>query len=104
MVALAEKGRVACLDLSAAGQGRLRWKFPAQGSLGQISGRPALGQLGVYLADTGGMLYCLDAETGAERWRVDVGSPISTGLATHDGRIYVPTRGSGLLCFQEGEE
>jgi outer membrane protein assembly factor BamB len=93
-----------CLDLSTEGQGRLRWRFPAQGSLGQLSGRPAIGRLGIYLADTGGMLYSIDPETGAERWRVDVGSQISTGLAAHDGRIYVPTRGGGLLCFEEGED
>lgn len=29
----------------------------------------------VYFADTGGMIYCLDAATGAERWKVDCRAP-----------------------------
>src|SRR5262249_3509657 len=29
----------------------------------------------VYFADTGGWMYCLDAETGTERWKVDTRAP-----------------------------
>ncbi len=100
-VSVAE-GRVVAIDLTRPGQ--LAWRFPAQGNAGTLAAAPGIGQRGVYIADQQGTLRCLDAATGAERWHADLGSPASSGLLVHEGRIFIPTRAGLLLCFEEGEE
>ena len=100
-VAVAE-GRVVAVDLARPGQ--LVWRFPAQGTAGALAAAPVIGQRGVYIADQQGTLRCLDAATGVERWHADLGSPASSGLLVHEGRIFIPTRAGMLVCFEEGEE
>ncbi|HEX3134505.1 MAG TPA: PQQ-binding-like beta-propeller repeat protein, partial [Planctomycetota bacterium] len=100
-VAVAE-GRVVAVDLARPGQ--LAWRFPAQGTTGPLAIAPAIGQRGVYIADLQGTLRCLDAATGVERWHADLGSPPSSGILVHDGRLFVPTRAGALVCFEEGDE
>ncbi len=95
------EGSLLFLDLANPGQ--LIKRFPAQGKLGTLAGTPAVGRLGVYVADDNGMLYCVDRQTGIERWRSDLGSKVKTGPLAYEGRIYVPTTDS-LHCFEEGEE
>lgn len=100
-VSVAE-GRVVAVDLARPGQ--LAWRFPAQGSIGALAAPPAIGQRGVYVADQQGTLYCIDATTGTKRWQADLGSPPSSGMLVHEGRIYIPTKTGTLVCFEEGEE
>ncbi len=100
-VSVAE-GRVVAVDLARPGQ--LVWRFPAQGSAGALTAAPAIGQRGVYVADQQGTLRCLDAASGVERWHADLGSPASSGILVHEGRIFVPTRAGMLVCFEEGDE
>ena len=101
-VTLAE-GRVQCLDLTRSGQ--LRWLAPAKGtSLGNLVGSPTLGRNGLYIADSNGVLLCLDPQTGATRWKVDLGGTAVGGALAVDGRVLVPLRNSQLVCFEEGEE
>jgi outer membrane protein assembly factor BamB len=101
-VAVAE-GRVTAIDLARPGQ--LLWRFPAQGAIAaQIPGAPTIGIRGIYFADGNGTLHCLDAQTGAERWKTDLGSPVTTGILAHEGRIYIPTHGGSLICLEEGED
>lgn len=102
-VSLNDDGRVVALDCSVAGRGRLRWRFPADGSIGTITGPPAMGQNGLYVADTSGRLYCIDPTDGSQLWRVDLGSGATTGVLAREGRLFVATRSGGLLCFEEGE-
>ncbi|MFT3882167.1 MAG: PQQ-binding-like beta-propeller repeat protein [Gemmatales bacterium] len=42
---------------------------------GGIFGSALVADGSVYFADTGGMIYCLDAASGAERWKVDCRAP-----------------------------
>jgi len=100
-VAVAE-GQVVALDLQHPGQPL--WRFPAQNSIGQIAGGPVVGAHAVYVADANGIIHALDFETGAERWRADLGSPAVAGLLAWDGRVFVPTRSGHLVCFDEGDD
>lgn len=100
-VAVAE-GRVVAVDLARPGQ--LLWRFPAQGTSGALAAPPVIGQRGVYIADQQGTLRCLDPATGAERWHADLGSPASSGILAHEGRLFIPTRAGLLVCFEEGDE
>jgi tetratricopeptide (TPR) repeat protein len=97
-----EEGRVVAVDLDRPGQ--LAWKFPNQGAIGALVGAPALGARGLYVADGAGLLRCLDPATGVERWRADLGGPVAGGVLVHEGRVYAPTRGGVLHCFEEGDE
>ncbi|MBA3845767.1 MAG: PQQ-binding-like beta-propeller repeat protein [Planctomycetes bacterium] len=95
-------GAVVALDLDNVGQ--QRWRFPAQGAIGAIAGSPAVGRRGIYVGDDQGHLYCLDRDTGVERWQVDLGAKIVGGILAHEGRIFVPAFGGSLSCFDEGED
>jgi outer membrane protein assembly factor BamB/tetratricopeptide (TPR) repeat protein len=96
------EGRVIAADLGHPGT--LLWRFPAQGTVGPLIGRPALGNRGLYIADQQGTLHCIDIQSGQLRWKADLGSPASAGIAALDGHVYVPLRNGQLLCFEEGED
>lgn len=49
----------------------------------------------LYLGGSDGIVYALDAATGAEQWRVDTGSPIVTDLINEEGVLYFATQGDG---------
>jgi outer membrane protein assembly factor BamB len=100
-VSVAE-GRELALDLEHPGQ--LLWRYPAQGTLGPLRGAPVIGNRGLYVADANGILHCIDPDSGSERWRVDVGSPVNLGILAHDGSVYIATKGGSVLCFAEGEQ
>ena len=91
------------LDCSRSGRGRLLWRFPAEGKTETLTGLPALGRNGLYVADTSGRLYCINPEDGSLIWRVDLGSGATTGVLAHEGRLFVATRSGELLCFEEGD-
>jgi outer membrane protein assembly factor BamB len=56
----------------------------------------------VYFADTGGWIYCLDAETGAERWKVDSRAP--TFPDAHFNNLFMgsPILADGKVVFSGG--
>ena len=83
------------------GHSRSAWRFPADGRLSSLVGQAALGKNGIYLADQNGIMYCIDFN-GKERWRVDLGSSPTTGILAVDGKLFIGTRSSELLCFEEG--
>lgn len=96
------EGRVVAADLDKPGQ--ISWIFPAQSPMPPVAGAPAVGRHGIYVVDTSGSLHCLDPETGAERWRTEVGSQVLTGILALDNRLYIPTRSGTIVCFEEGDE
>ena len=93
-------GALIALDLKKPG--RVLWRYPAEGNLGKISGKAAIGNNGVYVADSTGNLNCIDTLTGKQLWTVDLLSAANTGVLTHDGRIFVGTRAGSLICLEEG--
>jgi tetratricopeptide (TPR) repeat protein len=102
-VSQTEIGGVTALVLDRPQERSVRWRFPSEGQIGSIPGPPAVGKNGIYVADANGILYCIDRETGKERWKADLQSGVVTGVAAADGRIYVGTRNGMLMCFEEGD-
>ena len=56
----------------------------------------------VYFADTGGWLYCLDAATGAERWKVDTRGPAFPGSHWNSISMASPILADGKVVFAGG--
>lgn len=101
---LVEGGGLVALNLDRTNERAIRWRFPSEGQIGSIPGAPAIGRNGIYIADANGILYCIDIETGKERWRYDLTSGVSTGIGASAGKVYVGTRNGFLQCFEEGQD
>jgi len=56
----------------------------------------------VYFADTGGWIYCLDARTGAERWKVDTRAPAFPGAHWNNMLMASPVLADGKVVFGGG--
>ena len=56
----------------------------------------------VYFADTGGWMYCLDAGTGAERWKVDTRAPTFPGAHFINLLMASPILADGKIIFAGG--
>lgn len=71
--------------------GSTRWSHQLSGS--PVNSRPVVIGSTLYAGSTDGTLYALDTATGNEQWRVDIGSPIATGLVNEDSVLYFATAG-----------
>ncbi len=58
----------------------------------------------VLIATKAGRLVSLNAATGAENWRVDLGVGMSSGLGGDASRLAVVTQGNALLVLEQGKE
>ena len=56
----------------------------------------------VYFADTGGWIYCLDARTGAERWKVDSRAATFPGAHWNNLLMASPIMADGKVVFGGG--
>lgn len=56
----------------------------------------------VYFADTGGWMYCLDAATGAERWKVDSRAATFPGAHWNNLLMASPIMADGKVVFGGG--
>ena len=104
-------------------EGELRWVYrnPAQRSvLPPSDGAPVTEKLrgaasaagifcsalvsggAVYYADTGGWMYCLDADTGVERWKVDTRGPAFPGAHFNNVLMASPILADGKVVFGGG--
>lgn len=106
-----------------APDGTLLWKYrnpsrpsvlpPASGAPVTEKLRTAASQAGifssalvagdrVFFADTGGWMYCLDARSGAERWKVDTRSPQFPGSHFNNLLMASPILADGKVIFGGG--
>jgi outer membrane protein assembly factor BamB len=58
----------------------------------------------VYIADCGGMVYCLDAETGRTCWTHQTKGEIWGCTMVADGRVYVGSRRGDFWVFAAGRD
>jgi len=80
-------GRMVCLEIGNDLQPKVIWDnrkvFRTQCTASIYNGK-------VYIADTAGMLHCLDAETGEHHWRYDLGHYVECrSQIVADGKVYV---------------
>ena len=53
----------------------------------------------VYFGNPGGFLFCVDAETGEEIWKFEMGGAISVGAAIYDGKVYAGQQGGERFFY-----
>jgi outer membrane protein assembly factor BamB len=58
----------------------------------------------VYVADCGGRVHCVDAETGKPCWTHDAGAEIWASTLVADGKVYIGTRRGHFWILAAGKE
>jgi outer membrane protein assembly factor BamB len=83
--------------------GGLQWRVQTGG---MVQSSAALHDGTVYIGSGDGLLYALDASTGAQRWRFRTGRAISSTPAVADGLVFVGSRDNTFWAVDErtGEE
>lgn len=90
---------VVALDVEA---GERKWTFGRNQS-GSVTGTPTLGaeNRSLYVGTSNERVYCLDAETGDERWHRDVFGPVVASLAVQPPLIVAVTGTGEVYAFEE---
>jgi quinoprotein glucose dehydrogenase len=98
----------------------IAWTWDSGDPTGPLGGRgkppafeatPAYADGILYVSTPLGTVAALDAEMGAERWRVNLGVPTDRGYSdpanrgptVHGDRLYVGTIDARLVCLQRGD-
>jgi hypothetical protein len=85
-------GTVVAVDTTS---GATAWTHELSGS--PVESAPVLVGTTLCIASTDGVVYALDAaDSGAELWRVDTGSAVTTDLQVCDGVLYFANQGDGV--------
>ncbi len=82
----------------------MAWQQQAQGPFGPWS--PAVVGGSVFVGDESGFVTAFDETTGVQRWQLDVGSAINSGITFSDGLLIVGDDGGALhvLDAASGDE
>jgi outer membrane protein assembly factor BamB len=58
----------------------------------------------VFIADCGGLVHCIDTNTGKAHWTHDMGSPTWSSTLVADGKVYIGDRRRKLHVFETGKQ
>ncbi|MDX1950687.1 MAG: PQQ-binding-like beta-propeller repeat protein [Verrucomicrobiota bacterium] len=91
---------------SASGSGDITasnesWTFPLSR---HVLSSPAVTADLVFIADCGGMIYCLDRKNGKELWSHELGGEIWASPYVADGKVYLGTRRGLFAVFAAAPE
>ena len=81
-----------------AASGEVRWLFET-GDWVQSS--PVVSGGVVYCGSHDGMLYALEAETGAQIWQWELGAEVRSSPAVGSGTVVVGCNDGRVYCFSE---
>jgi len=72
--------------------------------VGRVAGAPIAKDGLVYIGDVSGVVYCLDAATGATVWRHDTFEAIWGSLLLAGDRLYVGNEGGTMTVLRAGRQ
>ena len=93
-----------CIDAAQTGdltQRGLRWSYDL---VRHCCSTPSIRDGLVYVADCGGKVHCVDAETGEPCWVHDAGGEIWASTLVADGKVYVGTRRGDFWVLAAGRQ
>ena len=93
-----------CIDAAQTGdvtQRGLRWSYDLER---HCCSTPAIRDGLVYVADCGGKVHCVDAETGRPCWVHDAGGEIWASTLVADGKVYAGTRRGDFWVLAAGRQ
>ncbi len=61
--------------------------------------KPTASRGRLYFGNPAGFLYCVDAETGKENWKFEMGGAISVGPAIADGKVFAGQQGGERFFY-----
>ncbi len=97
------KGMLSCIDATLAGDvthSGMIWRYDGiDRSLSTVSIADGL----LYVADTTGVLRCLETESGRVCWAYPSGAEVWGSTLVADGKVYLPTK-KGLVVLAAGRE
>jgi len=82
-------------------ESRLLW---TSREVGRVVGTPIVKDGLLYVGDLGGMVYCLDAATGALVWKHDTYDPIWGSLMLAGDRLYIGDVGGTMTVLRAGRQ
>ena len=93
----AKEGRLLCLDATRTGDVTASARIWSFDQIKSCCTTPVIADGLLYTADVSGLVYCLDADTGALYWQ-HMAKPVWSSPLVADGKVYVTTQG-GLFVF-----
>jgi hypothetical protein len=92
-----------CIDATKSGntQDRLLWSYPLER---HCCSTPSIQDGLVYVADCGGKVHCVDAETGRRCWVHDARGEIWASTLVADGKVYIGTRKGDFWVLAAGKQ
>lgn len=98
------EARMVCLDAAdpdGDGSVALRWQYPL---VRHCMSTPAVSEGLAFVGDSGRMLHCVDAETGAGLWTHDLEGEVSGSPLVADGKVFIGTQRGVLHAFAVARE
>ena len=94
------QAQLLCIDAAKTGDitesGRL-WSYPLER---HCCSTPSIEDGLIYVADCGGKVHCVDAETGRPYWVHDANGEIWSSTFVADGKVYIGTRKGAIVPSQ----
>ncbi len=82
------QGRVICIDGAKVTDGKPKLMWQVDGIKAKFAS-PIIADDRLYICNDQGLLYCLDAKTGKEHWKIRYGKNTKGSPVMADGKIYV---------------
>jgi len=99
-----EEAWLKCIDATGTGDvtaSGLLWSYPVER---HCCSTPSIHNGLVYVADCGGKLHCVDAQTGRPYWVHDAGREIWASTLVADEKVYIGTRRGDFWVLATGKE
>lgn len=99
-------GHFHCIDASGSGDVTAthgKW-HRGNDEFGRTMSSAAVKDGLVYVSDLDGFLYCMDAKTGALKWKHDLFSAVWSSAIAVDGRLYIGDEDGDICILEQGPE
>jgi outer membrane protein assembly factor BamB len=93
-----------CIDATGSGditQTGLLWSYPLDR---HCCSTPSIDKGLVYVADCGGKVHCVDAQSGRPYWVHDAGGEMWASTLVADGKVYIGTRRGEFWVLAAGKQ